>query len=82
MQTIDLNTLNEAVESVAHVNENTYRNSQETKWEKLSSTGILWRKGSDIFIRGNLVGWIQKPMLASWEMAPYWTNLHIFKMAA
>ena len=43
-------------------------NSQENKSEKLTSTGILWRKGFDTVIRGNLVRRIQKPMLASWEM--------------
>ena len=56
--------------------------SQEKKSEKLTSTGILWRKGFDTWIRGNLVCWIRKRMLASWEMTSWWSNLHIFKMAA
>ena len=47
----------------------TFTYSQEKKSEKLTSTGILWRKGFDTYLRGNLVCWIQKPVLASWEMA-------------
>ena len=34
--------------------------SQEKISEKLTSTGILWRKGFDTLIRGNLACWIRK----------------------
>ena len=60
-------------------------NSQDKIWEKslsFNKTGILWRKGFEITIRGIKVRWIKKTMFESWQMASSLSNLHIFKMSA